>query len=500
MSGSIDFKAAIEEEKKRAKNEYERRRSSAWQTKEELVSPLMSDMKSFEPFSSIPGLGGALPVTTAFATDDSAWGKGYEEDVVEEKDISPIDPVEPIKRRQSSTAGPYAGLVSARKRKRDDPTSATQTASSRRQSMASEKARSGDADKGTSRPFAPPKKPARVATANYDEIRKIDTRGTAKTSSWYDNIDMKEKYARSDLIALQSINTLIKDCQRETARSGNLDQLFANVRIRLHKMEFFKFVSGVLIKKSKVLDDDAGLPQIFDDTQAKGVHYPWDVKLDAHMLWSKWIAGSLDPHLLRGIDSARKVRAAGKSAISHKLSNDYPRVSCNAPGDNGLHNGQWWPMQICAMRDGAHGEIEGGIHGQPGKGAYSVVLSSGGYEDLDEGDRILYCGTSGTEGKPTGGTTRLKETHKLSAPLRVLRSSGLPQKNRYRPSKGLRYDGLYDVFGYEVIDEETAMHRFELRRRPGQHPIRYQGVERRPTDDELLEYSNIRHLLGIGIS
>lgn len=308
---------------------------------------------------------------------------------------------------------------------------------------------------------------------------------------------MKQKYSRSDLLAVQYIITLIKDCQKEAARSGNLDLLFAKIRQRLHQMEFYPFLSGVIMKKSKVLEEDVGLPQIFDD--AKGVHYPWDVKDDANMLWSRWMRGSLDPHLLRGIDSVRKVRAAGKSAISHKLKPDYPdRVSCNAPGGNGLQNGQWWPMQICAMRDGAHGEIEAGIHGQPTKGAFSVVLSSGGYDDLDEGDRILYCGTSGSEGKPTAGTNHLKETYKLRAPLRVIRSSGLPQSNKYRPTKGLRYDGLYDVVGYEIIDSDTAMHRFELKRRGGQHPIRYEGVEIRPTNEELLEYSKIRHLLGIG--
>ena len=40
------------------------------------------------------------------------------------------------------------------------------------------------------------------------------------------------------------------------------------------------------------------------------------------------------------------------------------------------------------MRDGAHGEIEAGIHGQPGKGAYSIVLSGSGYSDIDEGNTL----------------------------------------------------------------------------------------------------------------
>ena len=262
-------------------------------------------------------------------------------------------------------------------------------------------------------------------------------------------------------------------------------------------MEFYDFLgSGVIVKKSKVLEDSVGLPQIFYD--AGGVGYPWDLQDDAQMLYSKWMQGILDPHLLRGIESVRKQRAAGKSTISHRLQPDYPgRVSCNVVGENRLHNGQWWPMQICAMRDGAHGEIEAGIHGRPGRGAFSVILSGGGYDDVDEGDRILYCGTSGTEGKATAGTNHLKETHKLKNPLRVLRSSALPQANPYRPQKGLRYDGLYDIVDYEIIDASTAMHRFSLKRRANQHPIRCMGDEARPTNEEVLEYLKIRHLLGI---
>ena len=308
---------------------------------------------------------------------------------------------------------------------------------------------------------------------------------------------MKQKFSRNDLNSLQYINTLIHDCRRAMARRENADQLFTKIRLRLHQMEFYDFLSGVLVKKSKVLEDHVGLPLIFDGA-AEGVDFPWDIKDDAQMLYSRWIQGFLDPHLLRGIESARRQRAAGKSAISHRLEKDYAgRVSCNVIGANRLHNGQWWPLQICAMRDGAHGEIEAGIHGQPGRGAFSIILSGSGYDDCDEGYHILYCGTSGVEGKPTAGTKHLLETHRLRNPLRVLRSSTLPASNLWRPAKGLRYDGLYDIIDYHIIDPATAMHRFSLRRQPGQHPIRYHGVEARPTDEEKYQQLQIRHLLGM---
>ena len=149
------------------------------------------------------------------------------------------------------------------------------------------------------------------------------------------------------------------------------------------------------------------------------------------------------------------------------------------------------------MRDGAHGEIEAGIHGQVGKGAYSIVLSSGGYSDVDDGITIKYCGTSGAEGKPTAGTMLLKESIKLRSPVRVLRSSALPATNNYRPSKGLRYDGLYDVQSFTILDVKTEMHQFMLTRQPEQDSIRFEGVGTRPTAEQLHEYAKIRQLLGL---
>ena len=91
----------------------------------------------------------------------------------------------------------------------------------------------------------------------------------------------------------------------------------------------------------------------------------------------------------------------------------------------------------------------------------------------------------------------MKEAKSLGSPVRVLRSSGLPSKNQYRPSKGLRYDGLYTVIDEEILDVATAMHRFSLRRIPGQDPIRCDGVEARPTSEEIAEYVKIRKLIGL---
>lgn len=65
--------------------------------------------------------------------------------------------------------------------------------------------------------------------------------------------------------------------------------------------------------------------------------------------------------------------------------------------------------------------------------------------------------------------------------IRVIRSSQLKKANRYRPSCGLRYDGLYQIKSYRELDNEKRTYRFHLERVPGQEPIRFEGVTRRPT-------------------
>ena len=314
----------------------------------------------------------------------------------------------------------------------------------------------------------------------------METRTTSNPEDWYENINLNQRFSRADLETLRYLTTLIKTC--ETAdRTGDVQTSFERLRNRLHSMEFYNFVSGVLIRKSRVLEE-GGLEAIFENSK-----YPWDIRADALSLYRKWRNGILDPHLLRGIDTKK-----GKNFVSRSFDRAYQsRKSCNHAGAGNLVNGQWWPLQICAMRDGAHGEMEGGIHGKHGEGAFSIVLSGGGYSDVDEGNVIRYCGTSGAEEEASVGTECLKESFNRGQEIRVLRSSTLNKSNPYRPPKGLRYDGLYKIVDYEILDRNTAMHRFTLWRRKHQDPIRCSGVEKRPTDEELAEYSKVRELIGL---
>jgi hypothetical protein len=92
--------------------------------------------------------------------------------------------------------------------------------------------------------------------------------------------------------------------------------------------------------------------------------------------------------VVRGIDTTKGVlEKSGKKRTNYKLTPGYPhKRSANVFGANGLVNGQWWPSRICALRDGAHGEVEDGICGQASAGAFAVVVSQGVYLDEDKGN------------------------------------------------------------------------------------------------------------------
>ena len=74
----------------------------------------------------------------------------------------------------------------------------------------------------------------------------------------------------------------------------------------------------------------------------------------------------------------RGIVFSGSQRRSYRLDpNDSSHVrNCNIFGHNGLRIGQWWPLRVCALRDGAHGAMQGGIAGNSRSGAFSVVVSS----------------------------------------------------------------------------------------------------------------------------
>ena len=312
------------------------------------------------------------------------------------------------------------------------------------------------------------------------------------------SINNRAPVNRGNLQTLRYFRTLIE--QTPKVNPHDLDQHFAKVRDNLHHLEFYDFLSDNgnaenLIDQSRLLEDDA-LPAISEDN-IPSLRFPVDIRLDCQALYSKWSSGNYDPHLLRGINTKQGSNKDGRSFRHHVLDKDYEfTVSCSYFGSGHLVIGQWWPLQICAVRDGAHGEMEAGIHGKTDEGAYSVVVSGAGYANLDRGNTIEYCGTPGSKDTPSANTKHLIKSCELRRQVRVLRSAQLPADNPWRPAQGLRYDGLYAVDGWEILDIDTAMYRFKLTRDPHQPPIRYQGPGIRPTEMEIRQHDRVKGLFG----
>lgn len=304
-------------------------------------------------------------------------------------------------------------------------------------------------------------------------------------------------HSRGDVLELRNAVTFIRQIGAAASQGdeGELIRLHNFLRRQIHRVEYASNLSEALVDESRITGPN-GIDIVVQN--ARG-HYPYDLVADCKVLARRWGIGDYDPYLLRGTETKSFTQTGGKGTKARSLVKEYAfKMSPNFVGTGHLQNGQWWPHQLTAMRDGAHGAIEAGIYGEKGKGALSVVLGSSRYANEDHGERILYCGTSGKLEKPTENTNLMMESRRLQRPVRVLRSgAGAPHKHSvYQPIVGIRYDGLYIVTEQRLLDLGTAMYQFTLRRSPGQDPIRYKSVESRPTPEERAAYSDIREALG----
>jgi len=308
------------------------------------------------------------------------------------------------------------------------------------------------------------------------------------------NWKKSSKYGSREAIPkLSQIGSLIRVAKETNGRPD-----FDKIRNEIHELEFVR-VTAELLRKVDLLDNRRGLPQLFDEEYKDDLRVPWDIEADALELYNKWIQQMFDPDLLRGIITQPRTKDKSIQKKGWSFDPKFDRISPLYFGHGMLVNGQWWPRQICAVRDGAHGAPMAGITGIRDKGAVSVVMSGSDYhnQDQDDGEEVQYCGTESNEpGRPSDATKFLILSLENKRPVRLMRSSNIPN-SRYKPCRGFRYDGLYDVVEKTLINKDKHHYRFHLVRQPGQAPIRYQGVEARPTTREILELQNAERILGM---
>ncbi|GJC94667.1 YDG/SRA domain-containing protein [Colletotrichum higginsianum] len=152
----------------------------------------------------------------------------------------------------------------------------------------------------------------------------------------------------------------------------------------------------------------------------------------------------------------------------------------NVYGHNGLTVGDWFPNQLSALFNGAHGSSNAGIYFQKDEGAFSVIVA-GAYQDLDvdKGEIIFYSGSNSHLNDDsesilpsTEANKSLAENNVCSNPVRVLRKAH--KGSRWAPSHGYRYDGLYEVYEKRLPKntKNGTFEQYHLVRLPGQTPLR----------------------------
>ncbi|KAJ3750316.1 PUA-like domain-containing protein [Lentinula detonsa] len=158
----------------------------------------------------------------------------------------------------------------------------------------------------------------------------------------------------------------------------------------------------------------------------------------------------------------------------------------------GIEVGTWWETRQGCSTDSIHAPWVAGISGSP-NGAYSVALSGGYDDDVDEGYAFTYTGSGGRDLKGTKAAPKnlrtapqssdqsfenpfnaaLKRSSETKKPVRVIR--GFKSRSNYAPTEGYRYDGLYVV---ESAWMEKGLNpkgylvcKYLFKRLPGQPPI-----------------------------
>ncbi|KAK5726415.1 ubiquitin-like with PHD and RING finger domains 2 [Elasticomyces elasticus] len=318
---------------------------------------------------------------------------------------------------------------------------------------------------------------------------------------WYQALQPVQRRGNADEASasplIESLKDYVRKCKKHE-RDFNIQETFQKIRDTLHKLVFER-VTGQLLRNRRILHDKDGLPQIFDEKHSEGVKYPWDVVADAEELYNKWCLQDFDTDLLRGIVRGQPASKNVEKTVDHIDDKYKGRASWKFHGNGLLLNGQWWPTQLTAVRDGAHGATIAGISGAVGEGAYSCVMSGGnGYDDEDNEDWVLYCGTDSNNGKITDATLRMLESKENGKPVRFIRSHNL--HSPFAPEIGFRYDGLYKVVSSKNLDGSNSIrqrHQFRLERLSGQTPIRGTEPEKRPTAQEVHAHKSDKRLRGL---
>ncbi|KAL4717783.1 hypothetical protein ACJJTC_000932 [Scirpophaga incertulas] len=170
-------------------------------------------------------------------------------------------------------------------------------------------------------------------------------------------------------------------------------------------------------------------------------------------------------------DWGRGMACAGKTKTCAMPPNHFGPIP-------GIEVGMCWRFRIQLSESGVHRPPVSGIHGRDVEGAYSIVLSGGYEDDVDNGNEFTYTGSGGRDlsgnkrtAEQSCDQTLTRENKALARncavklisedgadagdnwqngkPVRVVRSyKMLKHFPKYAPKEGIRYDGIYKVVKY----------------------------------------------------
>ena len=162
---------------------------------------------------------------------------------------------------------------------------------------------------------------------------------------------------RTQIDSLKHLRTLVRQHDERYYWDTTYEDwmpLMANIRNKLHEMMFCTFINDHTIEQSKVLCSQDGLQRLYNCGRGPGAFgdYAWDVQDFAYGLALRWKNGDYDSDLLRGI-RVRRGKRANRSHTTRTVDPDYAfKVNPKYSGGGDLLVGDWWPYQVCCVRDG----------------------------------------------------------------------------------------------------------------------------------------------------
>lgn len=240
-----------------------------------------------------------------------------------------------------------------------------------RTSIASRRASAVDVDQPqaaaeSSSPLSAPQEAVTAGVPSPGIVRPTTTQSTAQPYPfparstmplWYTSISSKslallDRKRPQEIAAIDALKDCIRRCEIEK-QHDRLTKEFNNLRDHIHKAEIKLDMDKLKVRKTRILTD-TGLPRIFSEA----TDFPWDLKADAWYLYERWMNKDFEHDILRGIVTV-KAKDRNGDRLDRLYVEKHPKDPKNY-GDNGAVLGQWWPSQLCAVRDGVHGAAQGG--------------------------------------------------------------------------------------------------------------------------------------------